>query len=72
MMKTMKKKYIAPSIVAHQVLPMMMIAASDSVSSEMLNDVSFGGVDTGGTIIPAAREFDGLLEQIQIMDIPTE
>lgn len=51
----MKKIYMAPSVQTMSVCPMMMIAASDSITSESLPDVTYGGVDEDGEMIPSSR-----------------
>jgi hypothetical protein len=51
----MKKTYIAPCAQTVSVRVMTMIAASDSINSDYLNGVSYGGVDEDGTIDPSSR-----------------
>ena len=65
----MKKTYKKPSLVVVECKTEAMLAGS-GVSSG--NGIGFGGVDTGGTQIPAAREIDDLIEQVQMMDMLTE
>lgn len=51
----MKKTYMKPETQTVSVLPMTMIAASDSINSEQLEGVTYGGVDDEGTLDPASR-----------------
>lgn len=51
----MKKTYITPCVQTVSVRVMTMIAASDSINSDYLDDVSYGGVDEDGTIDPSSR-----------------
>lgn len=51
----MKKEYMTPRAETMLVRPMMMIAASDSMTSEMMEDVNYGGVDVDGDWIPSSR-----------------
>ena len=50
----MKKTYIKPETLSVPVQMVTMIAASDSVTSEQLPDVTFGGIDDG-TNNPSSR-----------------
>lgn len=65
----MKKLYTKPSLVVVECKTEAMLAGS-GVSSN--NGIGFGGVDTGGSQIPAAREIDDFIEQVQMMDMLTE
>lgn len=51
----MKKTYNAPYVQTVTVRTMSMIAASDSINSDYLDDVSYGGVDEDGTMEPSSR-----------------
>lgn len=51
----MKKTYNAPYVQTVTVRTMSMIAASDSINSDYLDGVSYGGVDEDGTIDPSSR-----------------
>lgn len=53
----MKKNYVAPSAETLWVGLAMMIAASDPVNSNLLDDVPYGGVDEDGIVPPASRDF---------------
>ena len=53
----MKKIYVAPSAETLWVGLAMMIAASDSVNSNVMDDVPYGGVDEDGTVPPSCRGF---------------
>ena len=69
----MKKAYITPAIeVITIAIRKHLLTISGGITEGDAPSIGYGGVDIGGTIIPAAREFDGLLEQIQIMEILTE
>lgn len=51
----MKKRYMTPEVLTVSVRTMTMIAASDSINSDYLDDVSYGGVDEDGTMEPSSR-----------------
>lgn len=51
----MNKIYMAPCVQTVSVRPMTMIAASDSVSSDSLPGLTYGGVDVDGELIPSSR-----------------
>lgn len=54
----MKKRYIAPQITREVALRVhAMLCASDG-SGVTSNGIGYGGVDTGGTLDPSAREDD--------------
>lgn len=53
--RKMKKIYLAACVQTMSVRPMMMIAASDSITSGSLPDVTYGGVDEDGEMIPSSR-----------------
>ena len=55
--RIMKKNYVAPSAETLWVGLAMMIAASDPVNSNVLDDVPYGGVDEDGIVPPASRDF---------------
>jgi hypothetical protein len=55
--RIMKKIYVAPSAETLWVGLAMMIAASDSVNSNVMDDVPYGGVDEDGTVPPSCRGF---------------
>ena len=68
----MKKAYVTPAIEVITIpIREQLMTISGGITGGNTPSIGYGGVDTGGTMIPSAREFDGLLEQIQIMDIPT-
>jgi len=50
----MKKTYMKPETLSVSVQMVTMIAASESVTSEQLPGVTFGGIDDG-TFDPASR-----------------
>lgn len=54
----MKKTYMKPETLSMSVQMVTMIAASDSVTSEQLTGVTFGGIDDG-TNNPSSRGFYG-------------
>lgn len=51
----MKRTYMTPCVQTVSVRAMTMIAASDSINSDYLDDVSYGGVDEDGTMEPSSR-----------------
>lgn len=51
----MKKTYMKPETQTVNVRPMTMIAASDSINSDQLEGVTYGGVDEEGELDPASR-----------------
>lgn len=51
----MKKTYMKPETQTEIICPVTMIAASDSISSEQLDDVTYGGVDEEGNLDPSSR-----------------
>ena len=53
----MKKTYMTPEVLTMNVRTMTMIAASDSINSGLMEDVTFGGTDEEGTKDPSARRF---------------
>ena len=52
----MKKTYMKPETQTVNVRPMTMIAASDSINSDQLEGVTYGGVDEEGELDPASRQ----------------
>ena len=46
---------MTPEVLTVSVRTMTMIAASDSINSDYLDDVSYGGVDEDGTMEPSSR-----------------
>ena len=56
----MKKTYIAPALKVVKLNTERMIA--QSVSSDL--GIGYGGVDTGGTIIPGVKQNNGLLDNL--------
>lgn len=52
----MKKTYMKPETVNVSVRPMTMIAGSgDAITSELLENVTYGGVDLDGEQEPSSR-----------------
>jgi len=51
----MKKTYMKPETQTVNVRPMTMIAASDSINSDQLEGVTYGGVDEEGNLDPSSR-----------------
>ena len=53
----MKKTYIAPAITREVALKVHTMLCASGVTSDE-NGIGYGGVDTGGTMDPSAREGD--------------
>ena len=56
----MKKTYITPALKIVKLNTERMIA--QSVSSDL--GIGYGGVDTGGTIVPGVKQNNGLLDNL--------
>lgn len=57
----MKKTYSQPIILVTQIESASIVCASRGVSSDLDGniDISYGGVDEDGELIPAARQYRG-------------
>ena len=58
----MKKKYNAPEMWIVELQHVMPLATSGVGANDPYN-IGYGGVDTGGTLIPSARENNGFWDE---------
>ena len=60
----MKKTYIAPAIKVVKLNTERMIAQSTLGTNALGGFGGYGGVDTGGTIVPSVKQNNGLLDNL--------
>ena len=60
----MKKTYIAPAIKVVKLNTERMIAQSTLGTTGLGGFDGYGGVDTGGTIVPSVKQNNGLLDNL--------
>lgn len=60
----MKKYYMKPALKMLEFGTTEMIAGSQDIYTDMGgSNIGYGGVDEGGTIEPAAREYNGMWDE---------
>lgn len=60
----MKKTYIAPALTVVKLNTERMVAQSSLDTTGLGGFGGYGGVDTGGTIVPGVKQNNGLLDNL--------